>query len=80
MAPNSDGRGDIIHTSLLQTTAATDALTSSHLSLLDRKHYASNNINQVQHKVHTKAKTYIYIVHASSNIYTYTDQFIRQVQ
>jgi hypothetical protein len=38
MTPSSDGCADIIRLSLLESTVVTNMLTSTHPSLLDRKH------------------------------------------
>jgi hypothetical protein len=80
VAHSSDRRADVIYSSILESTVATGLLTSGHLLLLDRKH----NLYLVYKRGHNLLITtfikFIQKIHASSNIYTYIDQFIHQVQ
>jgi hypothetical protein len=77
---SSYGCADVICPSLLEFIVATSLLTSGHPLLLDRKH----NLYLVYKRRHNLLITtfikFIQRVHASSNIYTYIDQFIHQVQ
>jgi hypothetical protein len=85
VAPSSDGCADIICSSLLESTVAMGALTSAHSLLLDRTHnlhlVCKRRQSEIKYSLHliTYIK-FIQRVHPSNNIYTYTNQFIHQVQ
>jgi hypothetical protein len=92
MTPSSDMRANVIRSSLLEYTVATDVLTSAHPLLLNRKHNL-HSVCKRRHNLHTVCETkhnlhlitYIKFIqklniYTHSNLYTYTDQFIHQVQ